>query len=541
MKKTPRRIGGEFFLFLYLYVYKPSRMKIPYSLFIFFLSLSASAQLTFQKTFGDTSENSASAVIRTADGGYVIGGTTFRSGVPNPYVIKTDSVGDTIWVREISVGGYGNALEGTADGNYILWAGNFFQFGSTLIKISSSGDTLWTRVFFYQDYWTGIGASVTSDSGYILTGGAFHQSLTSPDIFVTKTDAQASVQWSRIYAESNLGPYYGEGGYDVKQTADSGYIIAGYSTPQFGIPFGYLMKTNSAGALLWRKRYFAGDTTEIYTVKEVASGGYILAGRVPGFGAGDMYLIRTNATGDTLWTKTYGGAFKEAAASVYPTADGGFVVAGYTESFGNNQKDVYVVKTDMTGNLEWSHAYGGIYNDEPSCIRQADDGGFIVAGYTQSFGAGNKDVYLLKLDSLGNSNCNMSGAATVVQGTNTVVNTANLVAAVAGAGSAGTGLIVPGATVNELCSTVSVKENIIQNDFLIYPNPAHNTFSISFSQESGIRSWELEIYDVTGRMVHQQSIRNLVQSEIRNSFSPGIYLVRVEAGEKMWTEKLVVE
>ena len=194
--------------------------------------------------------------------------------------------------------------------------------------------------------------------------------------------------------------------YSVQQTADGGYIVAGY-TNSFGAgdyDF-YLVKTNSQGDTLWTRTYGGSDDDWAYSVQQTADGGYIVAGYTYSFGAGDddFYLVKTNSQGDTLWTRTYGGSGDDEAYSVQQTADGGYIVAGYTSSFGAGSGDFYLVKTNSQGDTLWTRTYGGSGYDGAYSVQQTADGGYIVAGYTGSFGAGSDDFYLVKTNSQGDT------------------------------------------------------------------------------------------------------------------------------------------
>ena len=140
-----------------------------------------------------------------------------------------------------------------------------------------------------------------------------------------------------------------------------------------------------------------------FSVQQTTDGGYIIAGMTYSFGAGnyDVYLIKTNAQGDTLWTRTYGGPHFDEGYSVQQTTDGGYIIAGYTYSFGAGTPDsnnVYLVKTNAQGDTLWTRNYN---ESGGRCVRQTADGGFIVTGYAAD-SAGNYDVCLIKTDSLGN-------------------------------------------------------------------------------------------------------------------------------------------
>lgn len=118
------------------------------------------------------------------------------------------------------------------------------------------------------------------------------------------------------------------------------------------------------------------------------------------FGAGqdDVYLIKTDENGNEEWYKTFGGTFLEWGFSVQQTYDGGYIIVGVTHSFGTEEGDVYLIKTDEKGNEEWNRTFGGLNRDGGTSVQQISDGGYIIAGYTDSYGAGGHDVWLIKVN-----------------------------------------------------------------------------------------------------------------------------------------------
>ncbi|MCK4576076.1 hypothetical protein KAU34_06690 [candidate division WOR-3 bacterium] len=202
--------------------------------------------------------------------------------------------------------------------------------------------------------------------------------------------------WTKTYGgtESDIGS-------SVQQTSDGGYIIAG-STNSFGVDGTdvYLIKTDASGDTLWTRTYGGINGDQGYSVQQTSEGGYIVVGETDSFGAGfyDFYLVKTDSFGDTLWTKTYGGQFYESGESVQQTSDGGYIIGGYTDSFGAGKSDAYLVKTDANGDILWTKIFGGTSFEYGFSAEQTLDGGYIVTGYTWSYGSGYDDVYLIKTE-----------------------------------------------------------------------------------------------------------------------------------------------
>jgi hypothetical protein len=157
-----------------------------------------------------------------------------------------------------------------------------------------------------------------------------------------------------------------------------------------------------------------------YSVQQTSDGGYILAGYTGSFGAGlnDIFLIKTDANGNVQWAKTYGGTNHDSAYSVQQTSDGGYIVAGLTRSFGAVGDDIFLIKTDAKGNIQWAKTYGGKGSERASSVRQTADGGYILAGTTISFGAGGADIFLIKTDAKGNI-----GSCSIVRNVSPTVKT----------------------------------------------------------------------------------------------------------------------
>jgi len=155
---------------------------------------------------------------------------------------------------------------------------------------------------------------------------------------------------------------------------------------------------------LWTRLYGGPGNDYGYWLDETSDGGFIAVGSYSwGVGDTDFYLIKTNGDGDTLWTSVFGGDYYDVCRWVYQTPDNGYIVAGLMSSDNNTDEDIYIFKTDSLGNLLWDKTYGGDQEDGVVTARPTSDGGYIVLGYTPSFGLGYMDIWLLKLDSDGDT------------------------------------------------------------------------------------------------------------------------------------------
>ena len=213
-----------------------------------------------------------------------------------------------------------------------------------------------------------------------------------------------------LLAQVTFEKWYGGNDYDVGnfvvQTTDGGYIVAG-ATYSYGNSNSdaYLVKTDAAGNTLWTK-VFGGDSSDIASsVQQTADGGYIITGTTWSFGAGkgDVWLIKTDSLGAMLWKKTFGSSDADSGYAVIQTIDGGYIITGFTKSFGAGNGDVYLIKTNSLGNPLYAKTYGGDSTDVGYFIQQTQDGGYIIVGKTRSYGAGDFDVWLIKTDANGDT------------------------------------------------------------------------------------------------------------------------------------------
>jgi hypothetical protein len=237
----------------------------------------------------------------------------------------------------------------------------------------------------------------TEDGGFVVAGYG------EPDesgytAWVIKTDAEGNEIWSRFYGEVP-----GTGKLGIVQTSDGGFVVAGdtYTLGEGFIDI-WLMKVDENGNELWLQTYGYPDSDRYQGFQQTSDGGLIIVGNTNHFGLTDILLIRTDESGNQLWSRTFGLFSHEAGTSVQQTSDGGFIVAGSTQSVGAGSYDGVLIKTDSEGEVEWQRTYGDQLRDSFNDVRQTRDGGYIMLGETSSYDIGSADLWLMKADADGN-------------------------------------------------------------------------------------------------------------------------------------------
>ena len=371
---------------------------------LFSVGSMAQPATVWMNTYGSTTNGDwANHVLQTSDGGFAVTGVTdyfFMGAGGNIYLGKMDSFGNLEWNSSFAPAqsDEGMSLVNTADGGFAITGktGSLMDYNVHLLKTDNSGNSLWA--------WTygtiGVGTpdvanslAETSGGGFIVTG---ETAVTGNglDVYLLKTDGQGVEEWSL-----SLGGTGYDCGYCVQQTSDGGFVIAGLSE-SYGAGDGdaYIVKTDASGNELWHQVYGGPDNDYFNSIQQTADGGYIAAGMTTGYGdpAGDVYVVKTDASGVVEWIRHPGGNSMDEGRSVVITSDGGYVTAGYTESFGAGMSDIYLIKYDTLGNLEWELTEGTADNERGYSVAECSDGGFVVAGMKSTGGMGSEDILLVR-------------------------------------------------------------------------------------------------------------------------------------------------
>jgi len=401
------------------YLVKTTR---PYLLGLFFITLLffnfsiLSALVTFERTYGGVGQEEGFSVCQTEDEGYLVAGSTesYGAGWRDVYLVRTDSVGDTLWTR--TYGGiwsdYAVFVQETSDGGFIIAGSSnsrdWPKYDCYLIRIDANGNTLWTQLYGGADDEYAHAVQQTDDGGYIIAGYTYSYGAGAADAWLIKTDIEGDTLWTRTY-----GGQLTETAQSVQQTTDGGFIVTGL-TESFGAGErdAYLLKTDVHGNPLWVRVLGTSEFEGGHIVYETSDGGYIILGGTTFYDrAGDIALLKMNANGAIMWLRTYGGGGLQSGNAMDQTPDGGYIIAGSNFSYHTWTGDLYLLRTDALGDTLWTRNIGGLETDYAWSVRQASDGGFIISGGTNSYGAGDYDIYLVKVDSEGRFNGTQSSRA----------------------------------------------------------------------------------------------------------------------------------
>ena len=244
----------------------------------------------------------------------------------------------------------------------------------------------------------------TNDGGYVMAGHTYSFGAGNADVWLIKTDLHGNLEWNKTFGT----PDY-EDSTDLLITDDGGYLIVGRCTT-FGAGDNdlWLIKTNSVGDMQWNKTIGGIGYDKAWKVIKTSDGNYAFAGITDSFGAGgnDYWLFKTDYLGNIIWNTTIGGIGDDRARCLINTIDGGFLLTGWSNSYGAGALDIWLVKTDGDGVHQWNSTYGGNETERSSSLISTNDGGYIIAGNTASFGEGETVIYVVKTDFQGNMQWN---------------------------------------------------------------------------------------------------------------------------------------
>lgn len=487
------------------------------------LGNSQTSSLQWQKTMGGSGYEFIYSICQTSDGGYISAGYTestngdlsFNHGTGDCWVIKYNSTGSVQWHKVY--GGtsmdYGYSIEQTTDGGFIMagysesYDGDITnQHGSGdcwVIKLTPTGSIEWQTTIGGTQFDSGQSVHQTADGGYIVSGytGSNDDDISlnhgGGDCFSSKLDAFGSIEWTKCYGGSD---------YDCAQsiisTSEGGYIFSGYS------------HSNN------------GDVS----VNQ---------------GNGDWWVVKTNGLGDIQWEKSFGGTDYECAQSIIQSADGGFVITGYTESMdgdviGNHGNgDLWTLKLNNSGSIEWQKCLGSSLSDYGYSVTEMSDGTFLAAGYSGAndgdvtTNLGNYDGWLVRLSPSGSLTEQHSIGGSSVDIVYDIASTTDGGFVVAGYSESNDGQVSGNHGGGDCwlfkseAGTVTVPEQDDQNIPFV---SMQADGSICFHNLSGENS--IQLYDITGRIIFTDTAAETTYKYFLGNESKGIYVYNITAKSK---------
>lgn len=286
---------------------------------------------------------------------------------------------------------------------YRLEVEDVWGLRTSTVPLMGDSHSWFVRTYGEADTERGQSVQQTADGGFIVAGQTYATDKNG-DVWLLKTDPKGSEEWSRSFGGKGT-----DHGYSVQPTVDGGYIIAGV-TEAFPAKWSdvWIIKTDAYGNEQWNRTFGGFKWDKAHAIQQTRDEGYIILGYTFSFGNGDsdIWLIKTDSNGDREWNKTFGGADWDYGYSVHQTSDGGYVLTGYTESFGRDWSDIWLIKADSLGNEEWSQTFGNREYDYGHSAQQTSDGGYIAVGVTRAFYPGFEDVWLIKTDGEGREEWN---------------------------------------------------------------------------------------------------------------------------------------
>lgn len=523
-----------------------------------FFAVSLFSQITFQKTYGSVYGNQANAIISTNAGGYAVAGWYDVEGsfTAEFYLVLIDAQGDTLLTKtygskvdttaNLTVNGSGNEgynlIQTDDDGFFFIGERHEFPGGPSevfAVKINATGEMEWSKTYGGFDNEYGLSVHQTDDGGYAIGGFTESFGTGTRNFYLLRTNSFGDILWTKTYGGTSI-----EAANQIQPTSDGGYIMVGYSF-SFGAGNSdiFVIKTDEDGEIIWEKTY-GGDLNDLgLSITLTEEGGYIICGGTESFGAGnsDVLIVKINADGEVQWSKTYGGSGYELGASITKTANNDFIIAGYTRSFGAGGEDFYVLKIDTQGDTIWTKTFGGESDDSAKSVISTSDNGCIIAGYTRTFGAGGLEMYVVKTDEGGFSECGQNAAGTIISEITITVTSTNADIDEGGTTKVPTTLV--GNTNTETsnpCDIINgVKNDLKKLNFEIFPNPANDFLIIKNFEDGYFFPKRILIYDVLGKQIQSFSL-NKTEEKIDISMIPsGVFFLNLIINEQHFTYNFV--
>ena len=352
-------------------------------------------------TFGGTGTDRGFSAIATSSGGYLMAGLTssYGAGGDDSFVVMSDVSGNVIWQQTFG-GTYDddrfNSVIQAADGDYVC-AGTICMgtntFRQHVVKLDPAGTVEWEQT--YGSGWTYINEIVQTSDGGFITVGQTDETDAWWDCRLRKIDSEGNSEWVKHFAHAQH-----DEGKDILITEDGGFLIAGVAGIWGAAPYpqAWIIRTDSQGTKLWDVLWGGSDKEVARACSKTSDGAYIVAGSTKSYGLGenDVFLLKISDSGAIIWTKIIEQANTDQAMDMAVSSDGNILIAGYTDSVGAGGYDFMLLELNPDGVLQNVATWGGADNEEATSMTMAGSSEVMLFGWTNSFGAGGSDFYLVR-------------------------------------------------------------------------------------------------------------------------------------------------
>jgi hypothetical protein len=348
----------------------------------FLVKTLSNGTLDWSQTYGGPSRQYAYSAVATNDGGYAVAGYIRPSVTYNSYVylIKTSADGSHSWSKTYDCGiesSRGYSVIQTSDGGYAITG--VAESMATLLKVDANGTLQWSKTFNLGSETYGYSVQQTSDGGYAIAGYARDETVDdyTNDVCLIKTDKNGALQWNKTYGGSG-----NQMAYSMILTSNGEYVIAGSAQTEDSTS-AMLLKVDANGVEKWMKVYNSTNDNFGQSLVAAPDGGYAIAGYSYNDATytDDVYLVKTDANGTMQWSQTYGTADYDRGYSIVTTPEGGYAIAGYSEPTTSYTYDMLLVKVSSNGTLQWTKTWGGGASERARALVASQDGSFVLAGY----------------------------------------------------------------------------------------------------------------------------------------------------------------
>jgi hypothetical protein len=368
------------------------------------------ANVLWEKTYGGAGDDRAFCATTVVDGFVVAGSSTsLEQDRTVAWVLKLDTDGNMLWNQTFSegVGSEFRSVLSLEDG--LLLVGNVFQpsedIDGYVVRTDAEGKLLWNITLGGEEI-DKLFSVVKTQDGFMLAGLTYSFGNGS-QVWVVKTDANGNVAWNKTYGGAGE-----DAGRAIASTEDNHYVVVGYTNSMGNGDYDFLLlKIDASGNLVWSKTYGGTQSDKAYAVMGT-TGGCVAVGdtRSKGAGDNDAWIVKVDLDGDLIWDKTVGGEGFDMPNCATVSNYGGYLAGGFTFSFGNGERDFWLFKIDDQGNVPWSCTVGRSEYEEAYAALETAENEFVMAGWTNSIGEGHYDFYVAKI-SVENTN----GAPSIYQ------------------------------------------------------------------------------------------------------------------------------